>query len=201
MTTTEDDDDYQNGKVYSIVCNITKEQYVGSTILTLEERLRKHKINYNKWLQDNNNSYTSSFQILERGDYEIILLENCPCNNNEELRMKEREWFDKVPNVNIIRPFITEEEKKEQIKENNKEYYEQHKEEQKEYCKEWRNQHKEQIKEFNKKYKEQIKERNTQPFICECGSIPQYRNKTYHFKTQKHLDYLNTKKATDFTEI
>ena len=190
MATTEDDDDYQNGKAYSIVCNITKEQYIGSTILTLEERLRRHNNDYNRWLQDNNNPYTSSFQILERGDFKIILLENCPCNNSNDLRMRERYWYDIIPNVNIIKPFVTEEERKEHFKE----YYKQYREQNKEYFKVYREQNKEKIK-------EQIKKRNNQPFKCECGGNYTYVNKSTHFKSKKHLDYLNTKEATNSTEI
>jgi len=201
MATTEDDDDYQNGKVYGIICNITNEKYIGSTILTLDERLIGHKTEYNRWLQDNNYTYLSSFQILERGDYKIILLESCPCNNSEELRMREREWFDKVPNVNIRRPFRSKEEEKEYCKEYVKEWKKQHQEQIREQNKEYYEQNKERLKEQQKVYreqhKEQLRERYNKPFICECGSNYTYANKSQHLKTQKHQNYLNTKEATE----
>ena len=36
---------YQEGKIYKIVCNITGEVYIESTIDKLKERLRKHTNN------------------------------------------------------------------------------------------------------------------------------------------------------------
>tara|TARA_R110000796_G_scaffold19014_2_gene57232 strand:+ start:94 stop:504 length:411 start_codon:yes stop_codon:yes gene_type:complete len=70
---------YQNGKIYKIVCNITNEIYIGSTIETLSQRLSKHK--YSKKCMSN--------EIIERGDYEIILIKIYPCNNVYELEKEE----------------------------------------------------------------------------------------------------------------
>ena len=39
----ENDPRYEEGKIYKVVCNITGEEYYGSTIKTLKERLRLHK--------------------------------------------------------------------------------------------------------------------------------------------------------------
>jgi hypothetical protein len=90
------------GKIYQIVCRITGEKYVGSTKRTLEERLQEHQYYRN----------CCSRLIIERGDYYIDLLEDYPCNNVDELRMKEREWFDKGVFINRIRPYITQDELK-----------------------------------------------------------------------------------------
>ena len=37
---------YQNGKIYRIVCNTTDEVYIGSTVITLSKRLAKHNSDY-----------------------------------------------------------------------------------------------------------------------------------------------------------
>ena len=41
---------YQNGKIYKIVCNITGLVYIGSTIENLTERLWGHVYHYNSYL-------------------------------------------------------------------------------------------------------------------------------------------------------
>jgi hypothetical protein len=102
--------DYKRGKVYEIICRITGEKYIGSTTLKyLSSRLAGH-INDIKW-----GKICGSKQILERGDYYINLIEECPCENKEQLLKKEREWYDKIEGgcVNKNRPYRTYEESKE----------------------------------------------------------------------------------------
>ena len=97
---------YKNGKVYEIVCNITGDRYIGSTTLILSQRLVQ-----------NRSLKCSSKVIIERNDYYINLLESCPCENKDELRMCERKWYDNLDCINQLKPFISDEELKEQWKE------------------------------------------------------------------------------------
>lgn len=107
---------YENGKIYKIVCNITNEIYIGSTVEILEERLRKHILpGKNRCMSRN---------ILDRGDYEIILIKNYPCNSKEELLWEERRQLENNICVNKRLPIMTKEEKKEKIKERKKIYNE-----------------------------------------------------------------------------
>jgi hypothetical protein len=99
--------DYKNAKIYKIVCNITGEVYIGSTTSTLVKRLHIHK----------KKQGCSSKQIIERGNYVIVLVEEYPCENKQQLLMRERYWFDIIPNINKIRPYTSKEEKKQYIKE------------------------------------------------------------------------------------
>ena len=103
---------YQNGKIYEIICNITGERYVGSTIQKLCQRIREHK---NNALNIKRQS-CSSKQIIIKGNYYINLLESYPCNSREELLKKEREWFEKLPNINKVNPYQSKEEKREYLK-------------------------------------------------------------------------------------
>jgi len=96
--------DYANGKIYKIVCNITGECYIGSSTQPLAKRLYLHKNKKNK---------CRSKQIIDRGDYVIVLIEAFPCANKSELFQRERYHFDLIPNINRQRPFVTEEERKE----------------------------------------------------------------------------------------
>jgi hypothetical protein len=157
--------DYQRGKIYKIVCNITNKIYIGSTCEpTLARRLAKHVSNFKDWKKDSKNSYISSFQIIEGGDYYIELLEICSCTIKEELLARERFYIKNNDCVNKLKNLnMTEEDKKENSKEyykNNKdkiniihkEYYDNNKCKILEQCKEYRETHKEQKKETDKKY-------------------------------------------------
>ena len=102
---------YQLGKIYKIICRITGEVYVGSTCeKTLARRLAIHRSACSRFLEKQQGSKFSSFQIIQRGDYYIDLLENYPCNNSDELRKKEREWYDSTICINDKRPYLYKEE-------------------------------------------------------------------------------------------
>ena len=114
---------YQQGKIYKIVCNITGEVYVGSTCMpTLAKRLADHRSDLKRFNDGKMNNIVSSFKIIERGNYYIDLLESYPCSSRDELLKKEREYFDKIECVNKYRPYITREEHREQALKNNREY-------------------------------------------------------------------------------
>jgi hypothetical protein len=92
--------------IYEIICNETQERYIGSTFEpTLARRLAYHKSDSKKI-----RSKCSSKQIIGRGNYYINLLETVDTKQRDMLRMKEREWYDKLPNINKLRPFVTKEE-------------------------------------------------------------------------------------------
>ena len=77
--------DYSKAKIYRIVCNETGEQYFGSTTQTLSLRIAQHRMTSNT---------TKAKQIIERGNYEIILCEEFPCENKEQLNKCERKWIE-----------------------------------------------------------------------------------------------------------
>ena len=82
---------YNDGKIYKIVCNITDECYVGSTCEpTLARRLATHVSNYKSFLKSNKKKCTS-VDIIRRGDYKILLIESFPCNSKDELASREGE--------------------------------------------------------------------------------------------------------------
>ncbi|KAL8013237.1 hypothetical protein Plhal710r2_c039g0137001 [Plasmopara halstedii] len=49
---------------------------------------------------------------------------------------------------------------------------------------------KEVLNEKNKQYNELHKERLVEKLTCECGGHYQYRGRTYHFKSQKHIRWV-----------
>jgi len=170
--------DYQKGKIYKIVSPHTDKIYIGSTTKQyLSQRLALHKGEFKNW-QLGKATKVMSFDLIQLGDVEIILLETYPCNSKDELTSRERHWYDlnKELAVNKNRPSFTLEEKKKEQKEyyqNNYEY----------------------IQEKNKKYreknKETIKEYSLIKYDCECGSNDiSYAHKKRHNRSDKHQTYL-----------
>jgi len=92
---------FETGKIYKIECSITGECYIGHTTMPLAVRLYNHEVSKD----------CSANRIIERGNYTIILLEDCPCSSKIELLQRERFYYDKIPNVNKQRPFVSLEER------------------------------------------------------------------------------------------
>jgi adenylate kinase family enzyme len=93
---------YSRGKIYKIVDNTNGNIYVGSTTEpTLAKRLANHRAKYKCYL-DGNSKYISSFKIIENGDYDIVLVENCPCNTKDELHKRERHYIETLECVNKV---------------------------------------------------------------------------------------------------
>jgi hypothetical protein len=80
--------DYSKGLIYIIKSKNTDDVYIGSTIVPINTRFKKHLTNFrlNKLGKDN---YVSSSKILEYGDCYIELLESYPCNDKIELLARE----------------------------------------------------------------------------------------------------------------
>ena len=72
---------YRNAKIYKLVSNKNGLTYVGSTCLTLPQRISQHQRDYQQYLKTGKkyNVYMSSFKVLEGGDarlyyWKIILV-------------------------------------------------------------------------------------------------------------------------------
>ena len=118
--------DYKQGKIYKIVCNVTGKVYIGSTIETLARRLAGHRTAY-KTFKEGKSTNVTAYQIIEQGNYDIVLIETCPCESKDELHKRERYFIESLDCVNKIIPTRT---KKEYIQEN----IEKIRERRKQYC-------------------------------------------------------------------
>ena len=136
--------DYSKSKIYRIVCNITGLVYIGSTSQSLIQRLQDHKFKYKSYLNKSNN-YTSSFKIIENENYDIILIEDFPCERKEQLHSRERFWIENTDCVNKNIPTRTKTEYQ-------KNWYENNKDKNKEYQKKWYENNKDKKKKKNKEY-------------------------------------------------
>jgi uncharacterized protein YciI len=157
-----------------------------------------------KFIRENGGWDTWTFEIIEK----------YPCEIEIELRIRERDYYDLLnPVLNMIRPYISEEERKEEIKINKAKYYqdnielfkeksatyrEEHIEEIKEYKEKYYEEHREELLKLREKYYEEHREEilkcNKQKHICECGGKYTTNGKSQHLNTNIHKKYIETKK-------
>ena len=149
-----------NGTVYAIRCKTTGEQYIGSTCKHVEYRLEQHRQSGNK---------TSSRAIIDRNNFELIILEAVICDNKKELLYRERHFVETEPNVvNKSRPIISEEERKKAVLD----YERSH-------------------PEYFQKYRDEHKEKWQGDYLCKCGTTCRLINKNRHEKSIQHKDFMN----------
>ena len=180
---------YANGKIYTIRSYLTDNIYIGSTTQSLTKRLSVHKANYKGFIAGNYRN-TTSFEIIKFGDAYIELIEECPCENRNQLCKREGELIRLTAcvNKNIAGRTKAEycDDNKEQIKEQLKEYREQNKDKIKEKKKEYYQDNKDKIKLYYQDNKDKINEK----FVCECGGNYIHVNKAQHFKSKRHLKFV-----------
>ena len=176
--------DYSQAKIYKIECNMTNEVYYGSTTQSLGMRLAIHK--YSKQCR--------AIDIIDRGNFNMKVLEEYPCNSKKELETRERWYIENNQCINKIIPTRTRKEYYKDNKEKRQAYDKQRTELKREYDKEYREDNKEDIKQKKKKYykanKEKIKAYESTKIKCECGCEVSQSKLSRHKKTKRHLDLL-----------
>ena len=156
---------YEQGKIYKIVCNNTGLVYYGSTCeARLSRRLAHHRQKYNKEKISGKFSITSS-KVLSGENYEIVLVESCPCKNSEELHRKERYYIENHTCVNKYIPLRTDEE--------------------------YRRDNADKIKIAKAICEAKSKERRTAIHQCLCGGSYSLKHKTRHERSLKHIEFID----------
>lgn len=213
--------DYQNGKIYKLYIEGFDKIYIGSTAETkLSRRVAHHRAGYKLW-KEGKFHYTSSFelfQLVENNpdkftEVKYCLIEPAPCNNCDELRMKEQEQINKYKHliINKYNAYTNDEQNKQQLKEymkqynksyieankdtlkeQKKQYYEDNKDIIKEKVKQYKEANKDIIKERKKQYYETNKDKLNEKYQCQCGGKYTSACKSRHFKTIKHQKYLSS---------
>ena len=163
--------------------------YIGSTKFTMEKRFKQHKC---QSLTGNSTCYSKKLFEKYGDNLEIIELEKCETENRYA---REREWLEKMPCVNNN---LAGRSKKESVKnwaDNNRDWF-------KNYCK--TDKHKDYVRQYIKRdyvkeksakkvkqYYENNKEKLNEKFNCDCGGRYTYSQKSTHFKSLLHQNYLN----------
>ncbi len=192
------ENNYQNGKIYKLVSFQTDKVYVGSTYeRNLNNRLAKHRVGFRDYKLGKRTNMTS-FELLKYEDVDIILIENYPCNNKQELHARERYWIEALDCVNKNIPTRT-----------NKMYYQDHKEQIKERVGAYREANKEVIKQKKKDYREknktaitakkseyyqnnkgEIAERKKEKITCGCGREFRKCDAARHNQSKQHQEHI-----------
>jgi len=149
---------YENSKIYKVICNITGETYYGSTTRTLDCRLKDHECHADE---------TAIRSILERNNYEMLLVENFICDNKNELLWRERWWIENNDCINIRLPIHTAEEIKAQQQA-------------------YRDANKEQTRGRGRAHYQANKGKRQEREKCECGEYVSNWCMNRHLKTATH---------------
>ena len=105
---------YQQSKIYKIKCNLTGEQYFGSTAQKyLCYRKQTHLTQARRFEEGQIKHKCASYDIVKRGDWSMVLVEAYSCDNNDALRARERYYIENNECVNKNRPIISADEHKE----------------------------------------------------------------------------------------
>ena len=170
---------YENAKIYKLVCNKTGMIYVGSTCQRLLcKRLSGHVADYKRW-KNGKYHYVTSFNIIENNDYYMELLEAVSCNSFDELAKKERYYIESIDCINKCIPGRTIQEWRQDNKEIIKDYKKQYHQDNKKVIKEYKKQYREENKEV-------IKIKQSVKIKCsKCGSVVVKRGLLRHQRSLK----------------
>ena len=153
------------GRIYKISSPQSEKIYIGSTIYSINNRLKQHKRAYKRYQDDKKGSHITSFELLMYDDVKIELLEENKFKDKNEMHTKERFYIESTNNtVNKNRPIITKEELKVCYAENKKLYR------------------------INNK--EKINERANEKFNCDCGGKYCRSFRASHNKSKRHINYI-----------
>ena len=188
------------GIIYKIELN-ENNIYVGSTT----QKLCKRQVNHNQSLKKRPHQKLYKSCIENNINYvKCIWVADIEYNSNAELRMIEEDYRKKLNgNLNMIRCYATEEEKKElhkewiknhyennkiEISEKKKDYYFNNKIEINEKHKEYRELNKDKLNEKHKKYYQENKIKINEKIKCDkCDCLINKINISRHKKTMKCL--------------
>ena len=175
---------FQNGKIYQITSHCGDKIYIGSTTKKyLSQRMDKHRSSYKQWKQGKAGK-TSSFEIFDEYGIEncqILLLESCPCNSNDELVSREGYFIKTNDCVNKYIAGRT-----------SKEYYNDNREAKLDKQKKYNEDNKELISDKCKIYYEANKETKLVKVSCPCGLNICKASLYRHQNSIKHLNFLKT---------
>ena len=186
---------YQNGKIYQIMDSAFNCCYIGSTIDKLSNRLNSHRSKYRKY-KEGKGGFTTIYKMFdEYGEMnrKIYLIENYPCQSQDELFAREGFHQRKSECVNKCIAGRTHKEyrqdNKEKLAQQNKEWVNNNQEHVKQYKreyilnnrdkqKEWKENNKDKKKEQDKQYRENNKDKLKQ-YFCNYNQIHKERKRAY----------------------
>ena len=195
MMSDEDvvDKKYENGKIYVVKCKYDNTLvYVGSTIMTLDERFKKHKIN----------NFCSLYQYVnDIGDdwnnWYIELYEDYPCKNKYILEKRETEVQRQIATINkqFARRSKKEyrEDNREKLSEQHKQYHQDNREKRLERMKQYDQDNREKLSEQHKQYHQDNRDK-----ILEYQKQYHQDNREKRLEQMKQYDQKNREKISEY---
>jgi hypothetical protein len=101
---------------YKIVCYETNRVYVGSTCRPIERRLKQHEQDYKRYLSKHYH-FISSFVVLEKNNYNIVLLDSVLCEDKKHRDTLETLHILNERGVNRVLPIDNRKHNTEKINE------------------------------------------------------------------------------------
>lgn len=205
--------DYSTGKIYAIRSPSTDKVYIGSTIEKLSSRMAKHRCSYKRYLNGKSKGYMTSFELLEKGNAYIELVEDYPCERKEQLLKREggvmrvtehcvnikimgrtkKEYCDEHKQEKREYDRLYRERNKDTIYTKRKTYFDSRKQEKREYDRSYRERNKDKLLTQRKTYyiqnKDKLAKSKKKKYTCVCGVELRKDGKSTHLKTQKHFQY------------
>lgn len=190
--------DYSKGCIYKIKHKEDYDDeniYVGSTCNIIRRRC-KHKNTCNNPEKEGHNRLVYQHIRINGGwdDFILIKIHDYPCKDKDELKIEERRMVDILKSkLNMISPYLTDEEYIEKDKDRCKKYRENNKEKIAEKKREEYLNNKEKIIERSRIRYENNKEERKEKITCECGSVVSKASMTRHCKTKTHQQWIKNK--------
>jgi len=205
---------FKKGFLYYIYCKTTEKRYVGSSIDKEEGRWRNHK--YDCFKKNKKGEYRNNCTLYKHmrefgiENFELIKIEDWPCDNRKQLEMKETYWqvqYDTVKNglnefyAIRLKAYPEEIEKVKKLMKKNIKYklkktvYQLRNKEirnklRRDNYENRKNYFQQKQKEKYKKNKEKYLEKAKEKKQCICGIEYTIYHKSRHEKSQRHLKYL-----------
>ena len=178
---------YQNGKIYCIRNYVDDDVYVGSTIQALSKRMETHRSMCRIESKKSNFKLYKKMKEIGTEHFYIELIEKHPCECKEELFKKEGEWIRKIGTLNGYIAGRTRKESSDEYRKNNPEKC-------KQIVENWRANNEERFKKWQsnrwEQNKDKLKEIRNAKNNCECGGRYTTTHKSEHFKSKKHITYI-----------
>jgi hypothetical protein len=194
---------YNNGKIYKIESLNGEEGdvYIGSTTKQyLSQRMTTHRCDFKRWKSGKRTDKVMSFDLFEKygiKNCKIILLELVNANSKDELISRESHY---IRTLNCLNKHIPDRTKEEWYAEYRPVYYEKNKEHILKKNKMYSDSNKEKISQQRQKYYQETREQKLakakEKYACECGSCVGIYDKQKHFRSKKHINYINSLTTT-----
>ena len=184
--------DYSKAKIYKIVNDIDDDIYIGATCQALSKRMAEHRKSM-KSKRDNHIKLYKKMNEIGVEHFKILLIEETPCENVEQLRAIEGDYIRELGTLNSQIAGRTSGDYKKEFKEryypSKKIYRENNRDTINEKSREYYYERKDEICEKNR---QRYNETTSVKMTCEvCGTIHNKKNKPLHLRSKKHQEALN----------